>query len=294
MALADRKGLWTYATYGNLAMLRTRIAHGVPVIVELVDDPAYPRNRRFAVAVGYDEVEKRVLCHEGRGRPHTYGDTAFQQRWLPVRSWMLVIAPPSGLAWDLSPAELATRARFYESRNQLDLALQDLASAMAADPLNSRICVSAANLYRKLEQPEKAEGLYRRAIDLNPREGQAFNNLAYLKAEHNGDLVDAEALAREALLLEPTNPVSLDTLGYILYLQGRHDEAAANLEQACVRARHLPALKRREITLHLARCYRDGGQPDRAERLMHELMVSDASFTVPDDLRALAPATAGP
>ena len=285
MLLADRKGMWTHATYGNLAALQTRVAHGVPVIVELVEDPSYPQNRIFAVVVGYDAKEKRVLCHEGRGTPRVYTDAKFSERWMPVRSWMLLVAPADRLTWDMSPAELMTRARFYESRNQLDLALKDLSSAMAKDPVNSRICVSAANLYRKLDRPDQAEGLYRRAIDLNPHEGQAFNNLAYLKAERGEDLAEAESLARKALLLEPTNPISLDTLGFILQRAGRLDEAVASLEQAYARSRILTAPRQREIAVHLARAYALAGRTAEAADILRQLRASDPSFVTPDDLR---------
>ncbi|MFH0909865.1 MAG: tetratricopeptide repeat protein [bacterium] len=287
MNLAGHKGMWTYATYGNMAALQTRVTHGVPVIVELVDDAQYAGRRRFALVVGYDEKEKRVLCHEGRGRPRVYDYVDFMVRWVPVRSWMLLVMPPSQPSWTMTPAELATRARFYESRDQLDLALNDLTAAMAADPVNSRICVNAANLHRKRGEPDKAEGLYRRAIDLNPHEGQAFNNLAYLIAEQGGNLLEAENLAKQALLLEPTNPVMLDTLGFILHKQGRFDEAVAHLEQASARARFMPAPKQREIALHLVRGYLDAGRRDDAERVLRELQATDPSLALPDDLQAI-------
>lgn len=286
MNFADRKGMWTYATYGSLAALQTRIAHGVPVIVEVNDDANYVGTRRFAIAVGYDQVEKRILCHEGRGHPRVYDYSDFMARWIPVHSWMLLVTPPAYPSWEMTPSELSTRSRFYESRNDLDLALNDLQAAMVADPANSRICVNAANLFRKRGELDKAEGMYRRAIDLNPREGQAFNNLAYLIAERGGDLADAEALAKKALLLEPTNPVSLDTLGFILQRQGRFDEAVAHLEQANARARVLAAPKQREIALHLAHAYLDAGRRPDAERIVRELRAAAPSLVLPDDLRS--------
>ena len=287
MSFADRKGMWTYATYGNLATLQTRIDHGVPVIVQLVDEAGFRGTRRYAIVVAYDEQEKRVLCHEGRGRPRVYAYADFMTRWTPVRSWMLLVAPPSRLSWDMTPAELSTRARFYESRNQLDLALGDLTAAMIADPANSRICVNVANLFRKRGEFDKAEGMYRRAIDLNPSEGQAYNNLAFLLAEQGRELVDAEQLAQEALLLEPTNPVSLDTMGFILLRQGRFDEAVAHLEQARSRARVLPGPKQREIAIHLARAYAESGRRADAESVLQELRAADPSLAIPEDLRGV-------
>jgi tetratricopeptide (TPR) repeat protein len=84
-----------------------------------------------------------------------------------------------------------------------------------------------------------------------------LNNTAYLMAQLGRDPRRAEALARQALQGEPQSPFYLDTLGWILLLQGRLDEAAELLERA-----HRQRPEDGEILLHLGELYLARG--DRA------------------------------
>lgn len=288
MSVADAQGLWAYAWYGTWPALRMRLDAGVPVIVQ-IQHGTHAGSRRYAVVIGYDDKEDRVLCEEGGKEPTVYTYEEFTELWKPVRFWSLVICPPDFPQWELSAAELVTRARMYELRNESARALRDYSEAMAVQPLNSRICVNAANLYRKLGDSEKAEGLYRRAADINPRDGQALNNLAFLFAEEKRNLDEAYELAKRALLIEPTNPVALDTTGYILFLQERYDDAISYLEQAYQRSRPLTPARRRDIAVHLMRAYIAVGRTDKVGAMLSDLRFEDPQFAIPKDLKQWAP-----
>jgi tetratricopeptide (TPR) repeat protein len=289
MVVAQGHGLWSYAWYGGWADLRLRLDAGIPVLVQL-QHGAHAGSRRFAVVTGYDNKHRRVLCEEGSGRPTVYSYSQFGRYWEPVRFWSLVVCPPDRPSWELNAAELVTRARFFELKGEHARALRDYAEAMAVQPLNSRICVNAANLYRKMGEPDKAEGLYRRAIDINPKDGQALNNLAFLYAEQGQRLDEAYDLAQRALLIEPTNPVALDTAGHVLFKQHRYPDAASYFEQAYTRARMLGLSRRRDIAIHLMRTYVAMGQTEKVGALLSDLRYADPQFAIPEDLKEWAPA----
>lgn len=62
---------------------------------------------------------------------------------------------------------------------------------------------------------------YRRTLEFQPNHPWASNNLGYQIAEQNGDLAEAEALLRRAVAALPDDGSVLDSLGWILFKQGR-------------------------------------------------------------------------
>ncbi len=84
---------------------------------------------------------------------------------------------------------------------------------------------------------EAAVALLSQAIAVGPEFAAAYNTLAWLYADKLGtNLAEAEKLARRALALDPDATHINDTLGWILYKQGRYAEALTVFEQALAHA----------------------------------------------------------
>ena len=66
----------------------------------------------------------------------------------------------------------------------------------------------------------------------NPGDMWMLNNYAYLLAEQGQQLDKAEQMSRTTVKAEPNNPSFLDTYAWILFKQGRIDEAKRQIEQA--------------------------------------------------------------
>ena len=62
-----------------------------------------------------------------------------------------------------------------------------------------------------------------------------MNALGYTLADLTDRLEEAEQLIRAALDLQPEEASILDSMGWVAYRQGRHEEALAYLEQAWIR-----------------------------------------------------------
>jgi Flp pilus assembly protein TadD len=73
---------------------------------------------------------------------------------------------------------------------------------------------------------------YRQALDLNPENGIAANNLAFLMLEHHGDLQTALGLAVKARRAMPNSPIVLDTVGWAYYHNGDYWTASKVLTTA--------------------------------------------------------------
>lgn len=80
---------------------------------------------------------------------------------------------------------------------------------------------------------DKAADLFRKSISLDPANAaEAYNYVAFMWAEHDMHLEEAEDMIGRALQFDPNNGAFLDTLGWIHYRQGKFEEALAELLRA--------------------------------------------------------------
>lgn len=74
---------------------------------------------------------------------------------------------------------------------------------------------------------------YESLADKTPTDSSVLNNLAYLLAEGGVGLARAMEYAKTAYELRPNSAVILDTYGYVLHQDGRHQQALEMLSAAC-------------------------------------------------------------
>ncbi len=87
------------------------------------------------------------------------------------------------------------------------------------------------NAFCDIRNFEKAIADYTRAIELRPKDADAYNNRAwaYYSTE---DPVRALEDARKALQIQPYNANALDTKGHVLEILGRREEAIVEYKKA--------------------------------------------------------------
>ncbi len=80
---------------------------------------------------------------------------------------------------------------------------------------------------------DKAADLFRKSIAMDPANAaDAYNYLAYMWAEHNMHLDQAEEMITLALRADANNGAYIDTLGWLEYRQGKYDQALVDLLRA--------------------------------------------------------------
>ena len=80
---------------------------------------------------------------------------------------------------------------------------------------------------------DKAADLFRKSIALDPASAaDAYNYLAYMWAEHNMHLDEAEQMIKLALQADPNNGAYIDTLGWLEFREGKLDQALVDLLRA--------------------------------------------------------------
>ena len=97
----------------------------------------------------------------------------------------------------------------------------------------SRVLLSSLLVRRDGEGDfERGEALLEEQLALTPDDPTVANDLGYFWADRGVRLGEAEALIRRALAANPENAATLDSLGWVLFKQGRLEEAKAPLLKA--------------------------------------------------------------
>ncbi|MFA6172485.1 MAG: tetratricopeptide repeat protein [Kiritimatiellales bacterium] len=99
--------------------------------------------------------------------------------------------------------------------------------------LSAQFYYQYASLYERTGQPESAEKLFLKVIEMGGEfTAAAQNYIAYMWAERGEKLDMGFELIQKALAADPGNGAFLDTLGWIYYMQGRYTEALKELKKA--------------------------------------------------------------
>ncbi len=133
----------------------------------------------------------------------------------------------------LSAEEHNNLGRIYESQNNFEQAMQQYHSALKKDPNFVPSLLLLGDLSYRLKKYSDAETAYKKAIKLQPENGDIYNNLCWVYIDQKINLDAAAELIHKALSLTPEHrPYYLDTLGMIFLRSGKTTESIATLKQA--------------------------------------------------------------
>ncbi|MEN8227456.1 MAG: tetratricopeptide repeat protein [Bacteroidota bacterium] len=88
------------------------------------------------------------------------------------------------------------------------------------------------HIYKEAGMLDEAEKQYRHLLELQPRNPNAMNNLAWFLIDKDVNVDEGVELLDEALKLQPDNWYFLDSKGWGLYKQGKYEEALKILKDA--------------------------------------------------------------
>lgn len=171
----------------------------------------------------------------------------------------------------------------YETRQRIgdtDGAFAILQDWLQHSPGDANVRLVLAREYQLRGRSLEAIREYEQVRKSQPGNAQVWHSLAQLYHEQ-GDFRSLEH-AQKAHELDPKQPEIADTFGWILLHQGQHQRGLALLQDAAVRAPHLP-----RIRYHLAVALHKGGQADQARKELERLLRSSAEFSEAHDAKVL-------
>lgn len=211
---ARRHGRVAY-TIAGVEALMSEIAAGQPVIV-LVNLGFfwYPR-WHYAVATGYDQEKKEVILHSGLTAGEVMSFWTFNNIWKRSHHWGLLVLPPNRL-----PA-LAEENTWLKAVGGLEKAGQWQAAAIGYRTAlqrwdNSFIAwIGLGNSKYNLHELDAAADAFSKAIQIQPENGIAYNNLANVLNEKGKAGEALEAAQRAVELGGPHQEIFRQTLDEI-------------------------------------------------------------------------------
>lgn len=130
------------------------------------------------------------------------------------------------------PAAYSMLANLYVAEGNRAQALQELASVLSQTPSNAPALMMKGMILETQKDYTAALDTYEKLLAVNSTYGPALNNAAYLYAEQRKDLDKACELAQKARDVQPDDPATADTLGWILLQRGEYTRALSLLQES--------------------------------------------------------------
>jgi tetratricopeptide (TPR) repeat protein len=121
----------------------------------------------------------------------------------------------------------------YELQGKINEAVASYQMAAALAPRDPSAALGLAEALRLAGRDNESIAAYRNALALDPQSVRAMNGLAFLLAENDTKIDEAQTLAQQALQKAPHNADFQDTLG-LIYLKKNSDESAIQTFQNLV------------------------------------------------------------
>jgi len=171
--------------------------------------------------------------------PDSYGAAALWVQFLAtVEEWDTLLKD-SEEAFHRFPDEIAfldmKSVAYYNTGDFENLVRENqriLSVAQRDTSVALRAWANIGDAYHMMGETRKAYQAYEKALKINPRYAPVLNNYAYYLSEEGRKLRKALKMSQITVEKEPDNPTYLDTLGWILYLLGRSEEAKPHFKHA--------------------------------------------------------------
>lgn len=123
-------------------------------------------------------------------------------------------------------------AAFYEHKKNFKTALRIVQKGLRKHAKNEKLLYFEGAMYDKIGKREEGIANMKMILEINGNNPHALNFLGYTYAEMGKNLVEAEKLVARALKIRPNDGFIEDSLGWVLFKQGKVDEALKRLKKA--------------------------------------------------------------
>ena len=196
----------------------------------------------------------------------TYAANADQKRQEEALRRMVAVDPTSLPAF-------ASLAALYLRQGKLEEARAEYLTIGSQQPSSVTAPTMVAIILEIQNKIVDAQRAYERVLNDHPKAPVAANNLAWLYAEHDGNLDVALELAQRAKQQMPNAPEVDDTLGWIYYKKDFATLAVPLLEGA-----HRADPKNATFAYHLGLAYAKAGKRERATNALGEALKLKPDF----------------
>ena len=159
-------------------------------------------------------------------------------------------------------------------QEQQQQALSTATEALEEHPDNIEIRYARAMLYDGIGRPADAEADLKQIIEQEPENAVALNALGYILTTRTDRLREARGYIEKALRLDPNNPAILDSMGWVLFLEGQLEPALDYLSRAWA------AFPDPEVAAHYGEALWMNGAEEQARIIWQEGLEQDSDHEV--------------
>lgn len=154
-----------------------------------------------------------------------------------------------------------------ESKN-LDKALENCNKILAIIPDDLDFLYVRGVIYGNLKSYTEAEKDLRAIIAIDPNNANTLNALGFILASQSSRINEAMPYLQKALIINPENPVFMDSMGWLLFKLGRLQESITMLDKAYKLSGD------NEIAAHLGEVLWNAGKKDYAKQVWSQALAS--------------------
>jgi tetratricopeptide (TPR) repeat protein len=170
----------------------------------------------------------------------------------------------------------------YVRENRFDEAQKMLAQLIQQSPSNGGFITMRGNIYLMQGKTDDAIKDFEKALQMDPNQDVAANNLSFLLADQGRDLDNALKYAQGVRSRHPEDPEAADTLGWVYYKVGRMVLARDAVQFALSKKPDNPVFE-----YHLGAIYKANNQRTEAESVLKKALASPQKFKERNDAEAL-------
>ena len=159
---------------------------------------------------------------------------------------------------------IQARAQLLASEERYDEALEEYDRYIAYRPDSESAVLGKAELLLRMGRLEDGIDKYREAVKRWPDSAMSLNALGYTLVDRTDRVDEAARLIRKALELEPNSPAIIDSWGWVLFHQGKYEEALAELNRAYA------GLKDPEVAAHIVETLWKLDRTDEARAVLED------------------------
>jgi len=173
------------------------------------------------------------------------------------------------------------------ARGASDDAIATIQQALQDNQDQPGLDILMGQLFESKQDLEKAKNCYQQALQIDPRQPLASNNLAYLLAQTGGNLDVALSLAQSARRALPDSPNAADTLGWVLYNKGAYRSAIDTFLAALRLSQRDNSLDNPALHFHLGLAYQKTGQFVLAREQFKRVLQINPGYSSAADAKKL-------
>jgi tetratricopeptide (TPR) repeat protein len=171
-------------------------------------------------------------------------------------------------------------------KGEIDRAIAVAAQALRQNPHQGSVAMVLGDLYAAKPDWKSAEGAYQNAVNLNPQDGAAANDLARAMVHTGGNLDVAMSLVQTARRELPNSPSIVDTMGWIYFQRGEYALAVNSLQQALSLEEKRQMPDDPDIHFHLGMAYAKANQPALARQHFEHVLKTDPNYSSAGEIKA--------